>query len=156
MIDETDQKILRMLQHDGRVSNAEIARTVEMAPSAVLERIRKLEERGFISGYTARLDAHRLGYGVLAYVLVRTESGGWQHQTAEGLAALPQVQELHHIAGEDCFLAKVRCSDTAELGTLLKEKFASFGTIRSTRTTIVLDTVKETNEVEVRIPAKEG
>src|SRR3990172_7386618 len=72
MIDGVDRTILMMLQANGRISNAEIARQVEMAPSAVLERIRKLEERGIIKAYTAQLDPQSLGQGLLAYVLVRT------------------------------------------------------------------------------------
>jgi len=75
MIDGTDRTILMMLQENARVSNAEIARQVEMAPSAVLERIRKLEDRGVIKGYAAHLDPRALGQGLLAYVLVRTDCG---------------------------------------------------------------------------------
>jgi Lrp/AsnC family leucine-responsive transcriptional regulator len=145
-----------MLQANGRISNAEIARQIQMAPSAVLERIRKLEERGVIRGYAARLDEAVLGCGLLAFILVRTDSGAWQAETAEKLAALPEVQEVHHIAGEDCFLVKVRCKDTAALGALLRDRFQRIGTVRSTRTTIVLDTVKETSAIAVDEPRKEA
>jgi Lrp/AsnC family leucine-responsive transcriptional regulator len=150
MIDGTDRTILMMLQENARVSNAEIARQVEMAPSAVLERIRKLEDRGVIKGYAAHLDPRALGQGLLAYVLVRTDSGAWQAETAAKIAALPEVQEVHHIAGEDCFLVKVRTRDTAALGSLLRDRVSAIEAVRSTRTTIVLDTVKETTEIDLR------
>jgi Lrp/AsnC family leucine-responsive transcriptional regulator len=114
-----------------------------MAPSAVLERVRKLEESGIIRGYTTRLDAQAMGLSVLAFILVRTKSGCWQGETGEKLAALPEVEEVHHIAGEDCFLVKVRVSDTNDLGALLRDRFTQIGTIGSTRTTIVLESVKE-------------
>mgnify|MGYP001594545933 FL=1 len=150
MIDGTDRTILMMLQENARVSNAEIARQVEMAPSAVLERIRKLEDRGVIKGYAAHLDPRALGQGLLAYVLVRTDCGAWQAETAAKIAALPEVQEVHHIAGEDCFLVKVRTRDTAALGSLLRDRVSAIEAVRSTRTTIVLDTVKETTEIDLR------
>jgi Lrp/AsnC family leucine-responsive transcriptional regulator len=150
MIDGTDRTILMMLQENARVSNAEIARQVEMAPSAVLERIRKLEDRGVIKGYAAHLDPRALGQGLLAYVLVRTDRGAWQAETAAKIAAIPEVQEVHHIAGEDCFLVKVRTRDTAALGSLLRDRVSAIEAVRSTRTTIVLDTVKETTEIDLR------
>ena len=149
MIDGVDRAILMMLQANGRVSNAEIARQVEMAPSAVLERIRKLEERGVIKAYAAQLDPRALGQGLLAYVLVRTECGSWQAETAAKIAAIPEVQEVHHIAGEDCFLVKVRTRDTAALGSLLRDRVSAIECVRSTRTTIVLDTVKESTVVNL-------
>lgn len=144
MIDNIDAKILDILQANARTTNADIARAVDMAPSAVLERIRKLEDRGVIAGYTARLNPAALGRTVLAFILVRSKTGCWEQATADQLAAVPEIQEVHHIAGEDCFLVKVRVRDTAELGALLRTRFEGIGTIGSTRTTIVLDTVKET------------
>lgn len=153
MIDEKDARILELLQKDGRMTNVDIARAVELTPSATLERVRKLEERGFIKGYTAVLDPHALGLGMVAFIFVRVDDindvlGGTE-QTAEELAALPSVQELHHLAGEDCFLVKVRARDTDDLYRILKEEFGPFKAIRSTRTTIVLKTVKETQHLSV-------
>jgi Lrp/AsnC family leucine-responsive transcriptional regulator len=143
MNDAVDMQIMAILQAKARTSNAEIARRVGMAPSAILERIRKLEARGTIAGYEARIDPHALGLGLLAFVFVRAEEGVWGKETAERLAELPGVQEIHHIAGEDCYLVKVRAADTESLGRLLRERFAAIGSVRSTRTTIVLETVKE-------------
>ena len=120
-----------------------------MAPSAIFERIRKLEERGVIRGYSARLSPGALGRGLVAFVMVRTNECGWQQETAEKLAALPEVQEVHHVAGDDCFLLKVRTRDTEALGRLLKERFSDIGSIRGTRTIIVLDSVKETASIPV-------
>jgi Lrp/AsnC family leucine-responsive transcriptional regulator len=153
-IDEIDCVILGLLQGNSRTTNVEIARQVAMAPSAVLERIRKLEDRGFIQGYSTRLNAAGLGYGLLAFVFVRSEGGVWQGDFAEKLSAIPEVQEVHHVAGEDCFLVKVRTRDTASLGTLIREAIGSLPSVRSTRTTIVLETAKETMDLPIR-PAKQ-
>ena len=148
MFDEIDCKILDLMQTDGRITNADIARAVEMAPSAVLERVRKLEERGVIVGYAARLSPRAVRKGLLAYVLVRTDAG-WQAETAAQLSKFADVQEVHHIAGEDCFLIKVRTKDTSTLGEILRDQVSSLPNIRSTRTTIVLDTAKETLAVDL-------
>ncbi|HYE14123.1 MAG TPA: Lrp/AsnC family transcriptional regulator [Pyrinomonadaceae bacterium] len=154
MLDEKDAKILELLQQDGRMTNVELARVVELTPSAMLERVRKLEERGFIKGYTALLDPHDLGLGLLAFVFMRVDDRddiiGSAESTAEALAALPSVLELHHLAGEDCFLLKVRARDTDDLYRVLKEEFGQFKNVRGTRTTIVLKTVKES----VRLPLR--
>lgn len=153
MIDEKDARILEALQKDGRMTNVELAKAAELTPSATLERVRKLEERGLIRGYMALLDPHALEMGLLAFIFVRVDDRedimGDADSTAEALAALPSVQELHHLAGEDCFLIKVRARDTDDLYRILKEELGQFKTIRSTRTTIVLKTVKETPRLSV-------
>jgi Lrp/AsnC family leucine-responsive transcriptional regulator len=149
MIDTTDREILKILQLNARVSNAEIARQVGMAPSAILERIRKLEARGVIKGYEARIDPEALGLNLLAYILVRTKDFGGEVRTGEALARIEEVQEVHHIAGEDCFLVKARVRDARTLGRLLRERFAGGGGISTTRTTIVLETLHETTRLPI-------
>lgn len=142
MIDETDKDILNIVQHDGRVSNAEIARQVGLAPSAVLERLRKLEERGVVSGYNATIDPKQIGYGLTAFISVRTSE--CSYETDDLLAAIPEVQEVHDVAGEDSYLLKVRVADPEDLSRLLKEKIKGIPTVVATKTTVVLQTVKET------------
>ncbi|HEX7119287.1 MAG TPA: Lrp/AsnC family transcriptional regulator [Longimicrobiales bacterium] len=149
MIDDVDRQILTIIQQNARTPNAEIARQVGMAASAIHERIRKLEERGVIESYGARLAAKRVGHGLLAFVFVRAEERLDSPETGELLARIPEVQEVHHIAGEDCFLVKVRVADTDALGRLLRERVGAISTVRSTRTTIVLETVKETTALEL-------
>ena len=143
MIDDIDAEILNILQNDARTSNADIARQVGMAPSAVLERIRKLEARGVIEGYQARINPEALDLGLLAFIFVRSEERLGAPETGAMLAEMPEVQEVHRIAGEDCYLVKVRAADTAALGRLLRERLGAIPHIRSTRTTIVLDSLKE-------------
>ena len=148
MIDEMDRRILSLLQQDGRLPNAEIARRVGMAPSATLERVRKLEERGVIQGYELRLDPRQLGLDITAFIHVRAQDKQGEIDTGERLSQHPNVLEVHHIAGEDCFLVKIRVSDTTELGRLLRTDF-SVPSIRSTRTTIVLGTLKESARIPI-------
>jgi len=155
MIDEVDKKILTIIQNDARTPNAEIARRIGMAPSAVFERIRKLEAQGIIQGYEARLNPHALGLGLLAFIQVRTEGLAGTMQTGAQLAAIPGVQEVHDIAGADCFLVKVRAADTEALGRLIREQIGAIESVRSTRTTIVLTTLKESARLPLGSTAKE-
>ena len=144
MIDELDRQILNILQENARTSNAEIARQVGMAPSAVLDRIRKLEERGVIKGYGAQVNGQAVGLGLLAFVFVRTDEMAAEGRVTRALAKVPGVLELHHVAGEDCFMVKVRAANTEALGRMLREKLGTIKGVRATRTTIVLNTSKET------------
>ena len=145
MIDEIDKNILAIIQQAGRESNAEIARQVGMAPSAVLERVRKLEEQGVIRGYSAAVDPKAVGFGLTAFVFVRTNECG--DGTDQLLADIPEVLEVHDVAGEDSYLLKVRAADPEDLARLLREKLKSIPTVVTTRTTVVLQTVKETTSL---------
>ena len=152
MIDDIDRTILMLLQENARISNAEISRRVEMVPSAVFERIRKLEARGLIRGYETRLSPKDLGLGLVAFIYVRGEEQVGSMEVGELLSKIPEVQEVHHIAGEDCYLLKVRTADTDALGRLLREKIGCLDQVRSTRTTIVLETIKEDARVPLPVP----
>jgi Lrp/AsnC family transcriptional regulator, leucine-responsive regulatory protein len=149
MIDQTSLAILETLQSDARISNAEIGRRVGLAPSAVFERIRKLEERGAVRGYNANIDPTVVDLGLLAFVLVRSDERGGARRTEAALVAMPEVQEVHHIAGEDCFMLKVRARDTAALNELISTRIGELENVRSTRTTIVLRTAKETSTIPI-------
>jgi len=144
MIDETDAIILDLLQDNARISQADVARSVGLAPSAVLERIRKLEARGVVRGYTALVDPHAVDQAMLAFVAVKSEEAPGDDSVARALAQCPEVLELHHVAGDDCYLLKVRARDAEHIGHLLRHRFGRIPGVRSTRTTIVLETVKET------------
>lgn len=156
IFDEIDEKILNALTKDARTSNAELARQIGMAPSAILERVRKLEERGVVEGYAPRINPRALGLRLLAFVFVRTDEGVGALTTASHLAKAPEVQEVHHVAGEDCLLVKLRARDTDDLSRILKEVFGPMKSIRSTRTTIVLETIKETSMLPIGRIAREA
>jgi Lrp/AsnC family leucine-responsive transcriptional regulator len=143
-MDKTDKNILSLLQENARITNAEIARQVGMVPSGVQERIRKLEDKGYILDYATHLRSDPLDLGLLAFIFVRTNEPPGGLNTAEELAKFPEILEVHHVAGEDCYLLKLRHSNNKALADFLREKLGPIPTIISTRTIIVLDTVKET------------
>jgi Lrp/AsnC family transcriptional regulator, leucine-responsive regulatory protein len=105
-LDRTDWRLLTELQKDGRSPYAELARAVAMSPSAVAERIRRLEEAGVIAGYRASLDPERLGLQVMAFVRLRYPTGNYRPFHAL-LDSTPEIVEAHHVTGEDCFVLKV-------------------------------------------------
>jgi Lrp/AsnC family leucine-responsive transcriptional regulator len=144
VVDEIDLSILALLQEDARISNAEIARRVGLAPSAIFQRIRKLEDSGHIRGYTAKLDPKKLGYGLTAFVRIQTRAGAQAPEVTRDLAAIPEVTEIHRVVGEDCFFLKVRVADTDALENLLDHYIQPIPSVASTKTTIVLSTGKET------------
>lgn len=120
-----------------------------MAPSAVLERVKKLEQKNIILQYTARLNPIFLNQNLLAFVFIKAADGLGCSNTANELAKIAQVQEVHHVAGEDCYLVKIRTSDSASLMDLMRNSFSKIPNILATRTTIVLETVKEQQQLVI-------
>jgi Lrp/AsnC family transcriptional regulator, leucine-responsive regulatory protein len=154
MIDAIDAAILSILQENARASNVAVGRRVGLVPSAVFERIRKLERSGTIRGYEPRLNAAAVGVPLLAFVFVHANEKIGGLDTGKRIARFPEVQEVHQVAGEDCYLVKVRVADTEALGRLLRDSFGSLPAIRSTRTTIVLSSVKESAQVPLPSAAR--
>lgn len=152
MIDDISLNILKILQEKARVPNTEVARQVGMAPSGVLERVRKLEKQGIIQGYEVRLNPERFGRSLVGFVFIGTAPGADEVALGRMLAAIPDIQEVHYVAGEDGFMVKLRAADTAELDRIRREKIAALPQVRSTRTLIALSTFKET----ARIPLDDG
>jgi Lrp/AsnC family leucine-responsive transcriptional regulator len=154
MIDEIDKKILNLLQKNARISNAEIARQINMAPSGVLERIRKLEKKGVILGYETRLNHKKLGLVLTVLILVKTDDAVGSTEIGYKIAKLDEVQEVFYIAGEYNYLIKARVSDTDNLRELLK-KLGDLGGVKDTRTTLVINELLETlnlglNSIQVK------
>ena len=149
MIDETSMKILKILQEKARIPNVEVARQVGMAPSAVLERIRKLEKLGYIDGYEVRLNPEKFDCNLVAFVHVTVQPPEPNDTVGQALAEIPEVLEVHYVTGEDSYLVKLRVSDARGLGTLVKEKIAGIAKVTSTRTAIAMRTLKETWRIPI-------
>lgn len=147
-IDERDRQILTIIQDNGRISNAEIARQVGMAPSAVLERVRKLERSGVVEGYEAVINPKAAGKPLTAFTQVHCEEGVGSTDTGQLLAELPEVLEVHYTAGADNYLVKLRVDDTEALHRSLT-RFGTIPGVRDTRTVIVLTTVKESRRIDL-------
>jgi Lrp/AsnC family leucine-responsive transcriptional regulator len=138
------------------MTQTEVAKAVGLAPSAVLERIRKLESRGIITGYVALVDPRVVDQRMLAFVSVRTSVvGDEEREVAARLAAIPEVLEVHYVAGDDCLLLKMRARDAEHVGVLLRNHVSAVPGVRSTRTTIVLGSMKESPRLPIPIDEQE-
>jgi Lrp/AsnC family leucine-responsive transcriptional regulator len=122
----------------------------------VLERLRKLEARGIVRGYTALIDPQVVDQRMLAFVAVRTADRPGESRIGAALAEVPEVLEVHHVAGDDCLLLKIRARDTAHLAQILRDRLGAIDGVSSTRTTIVLETVKESPRLAVPAAARAG
>jgi DNA-binding Lrp family transcriptional regulator len=149
-LDSIDRAVLRLLQQDGRMTNAALAEAVGLTPTPMLQRLRKLEQAGVIARYTAVVDPAKVGRPILAFVHVTLKSHHLPvHQRFLGLVReLPEVVECHHIAGDEDFLVKVAMRDIAELEQLLFRMGAS-GTVARIKTTFVLSSAKSMGAVHV-------
>ncbi|NLW80988.1 MAG: Lrp/AsnC family transcriptional regulator [Desulfovibrionales bacterium] len=148
MLDKTDIKILNILQSNGKISNAELARLIGMAPSGVLERVKKLEQKGIIQGFEVRLNPKALGISLSTFIQIKTSDSVGSSDIGRQIAAFPEVQEVHWTAGEYNYLVKARVSGTDTL-TILMKKFGEIPGVRDSRTTLVLDTLKETQALSM-------
>lgn len=114
-MDHLDRKILRTLQADGRISNVELARQISLSPAATLERVRRLEQKGVIQSYAARIDPEAVQLGLLVFVQVtldRTEDGLFE-QFSKAVRKIPQIGECYRVAGDFDYLLKARVRDMA-------------------------------------------
>lgn len=146
MVDDTDIKILTILQNNARTPNAEIARKVGMTTSGIFDRLKRLEAKGVIRGHKTIIDPAPLGLVLLAFVSVRLNPARKAREVGVKIAEIAGIQEVFQMAGEECFLCKVRCRDTGDLEKVL-ERINAIETVCGTRTNIALRAVKESPEL---------
>lgn len=149
-MDIKDIEILKILQSNSKATNPAIGKAVGLTPSAVFERIRKLEAQSVILSYHTRLNPRAMGLGVLAFVYLKVSIGESEIDIDQTLARIDEVLEVYHTSGEDCYTIKVWAVDTDDLGRLLLEKIHPIKGILATKSTIVLKTVKESTYIPLR------
>jgi Lrp/AsnC family transcriptional regulator, leucine-responsive regulatory protein len=142
-LDRTDRRVLRLLQADGRLSIAELARQVHLSATPCLERVRRLERDGYIRGYVADLDPALLGAALIAFVQIQLDrtTPDVFNRFKEGVVRLDPVQECHMVAGGFDYLLKVRIADMAAYRRFL-EDLAALPGIEQTHTYVVMEEVK--------------
>lgn len=150
-LDKTDTKILRVLQHDGRISNLKLAEAVHLSPTAVLERVKRLTREGFILGYEARLDPARLGAGLLVFVEVVLDRTTPDVMGAfkAAVQARPEILECHLVAGGFDYLLKTRVADMHAYRELLASVLWSLPGVRETHTYAVMEEVKSSTALPI-------
>ncbi|HEY9390743.1 MAG TPA: Lrp/AsnC family transcriptional regulator [Mycobacteriales bacterium] len=140
-MEELDRLIVAALCQDGRMSYTDLAERVGLSVSAVHQRVRRLEQRGVIRGYSARVDAQALGLPLTAFISIKPIDPAAPDDAPERLAHLEAIEACHSVAGEESYILKVRVPDPIQLESLLQAIRAAANV--STRTTVVLSTPYE-------------
>ncbi len=145
-LDDLDRAILRLLQDDGRISNAELARRVGLSPPSVLQRVRRLETLGFVQRYCAHLDPGKMGFSLTVFAMV---SISLHHEEAietfrRAVTDIPEVLECFHVSGDFDFLLRVLVRDMADYERLIRERLSRIGGIGKIHSSFVLATTKST------------
>ncbi|MEV7024268.1 Lrp/AsnC family transcriptional regulator [Kitasatospora sp. NPDC093558] len=134
-LDAVDLRLLELLQAEGRITLSELGRRVSLSPAAVGERVRRLEADGTVTGYAAQVSAARLGYGIQAFVRVSPHARVTvKYLRSQELLHRPEVLEVHHVLGEDCWIFKIAARDTAHLEELIE----LMSTLGRTTTSVIL------------------
>jgi Lrp/AsnC family leucine-responsive transcriptional regulator len=146
VLDNTDRKLLALLQEDGRITNQELAERVALSPSACLRRVRALEEAGVIRGYAALLDPARIGLGLLAFVTVKLEKRGRMPTDAFAGACRdwPEVVACHATTGDMDYLLRVHVGDLAHFSRFVMDSLLKHPGVIDVKSSFVLEQVKET------------
>jgi Lrp/AsnC family transcriptional regulator, leucine-responsive regulatory protein len=152
-LDDIDLRILTMLQENGRISHTDLAARVGLAAPSVLRRVKLLEERGYIRGYTALLDPLLLGLTVTAFILVETLPACDLDEVSADISRMPGVQEIHRLFGEWCFLLKVRSHSPQTLEDLVYRDLRRHPGVRRTQTTLATSAPHETTHIPLPDPA---
>jgi DNA-binding Lrp family transcriptional regulator len=144
-LDSADLAILDLLQTDARIANAELARRIGLTPTPTLERVRRLEREGYVTGYAATVAPERLGLRltVMASVTLAMHDAPAVDAFLAGIESLPEVMECHHLTGEADFLLKVLVADTTAYERLLRGSLTQLPGVRQIRSSVVLSTPKQ-------------
>lgn len=146
--DEIDLKILDILQHHGRTRRNDLAEQIGLSLPSASERMKKLEEAGYIEGYFARLDHRKLGRDITAFIMVTVDSSKHYHSFVDHAHAMDEVLECHAITGDGSHLLKIRTENTGTLERLLA-KIQSWTGVTGTRTHLVLSSSKEQTHIKI-------
>ncbi|TAG27986.1 MAG: Lrp/AsnC family transcriptional regulator [Burkholderiales bacterium] len=148
-LDRFDIRILRELQSDGRLTNAELSERIGLSPAPCWRRVKRLESEGYISGYHAQLNRHKLGLGVIAFVRLYADvnTGAVTRELRQALVKLPEVMDVHHISGEGSFEITVLATDLESYSRFAMETLINLPHVKDLHTSFSLGEVKASREL---------
>ena len=151
MVDNVDKIILKALQENARISNADLARKAELSPSAILTRVKRLEEQGYISAYATRINRQQMGYDMLSFVGVSLQRHEIEQVSEfdDAIAQIPEVLECHHVTGDYDYLLKVIAKNTADLERFLIHVLTPIKGVARIHTSVVLSEVKSSTTLPI-------
>ncbi|MBC3767761.1 leucine-responsive transcriptional regulator Lrp [Neptunicella marina] len=151
-LDRIDRNILIELQNDGRLSNVELAKRVGLSTTPCLERVRRLEQQGYITGYEARVAPEKLGAAMLIFVEINlTKSPDIFEKFAQAVRELEDIQECHLVSGNFDFLLKARVSDMSAYRKLLGDTLLKLPGVSESRSYVVMEEVKQTSQIRINL-----
>ena len=144
-IDDIDKKILKNLQKNAKITNSKLSKRIGLSPAPTLERVRKLESKGIISGYHAKLDKSKIGLGVSTYVMVSLKGHNKKNLDSfiEKISNVDNIVECHHITGSGDFILKVVAKDIESYQKLMLEKVSEIEVTDSLQSMVILSTFKD-------------
>jgi Lrp/AsnC family transcriptional regulator, leucine-responsive regulatory protein len=145
MVEDLDRRILTLLAADGRMSFTDLGKATGLSTSAVHQRVKRLEQRGLITGYGAWLDHERLGHPLTAFISIRPIDPSQPDDSPERLRDITEIESCWSVAGDESYILKVRVAAPTDLEDLLARVRAAANV--STRTTIVLSTPYENRPI---------
>ena len=150
-LDRVDRKIIKVLQSQGRISNVDLSQQVNLSPTPCLERVRRLENEGFITGYVALADPVKLGLGLSAYITVTLTNTSTKDLQLfnQHMQALDEVQECHMVAGGFDYMIRIRVPDMLGYQHFLGEKLAVIPVVSQTHTYVVIEEVKSETALSI-------
>ena len=143
MLDLIDYRLVDILQRNAHATQSDIATAVGLSQPSVADRIRKLEQEHVILGYSARINARKLGKDISAFIGVAIVHPKFNKNFAKAILNIPEILECHHVTGQDSYLLKVKAENTEHLDMLISEEIRTIPGVTRTHTTIVLSSVKE-------------
>jgi len=150
-LDATDRKILKILQTDSNITNAQLAQEIGLSPAPTLERVKKLENGKVIRSYHAVVDQGKVGLGVSTFVMVTLKGHNKENiqKFVEAIKGIEEVIECHHLTGQADFILKVVSSDIPSYQTLMLEKVSNFDMVDTMQSMVILSTFKDTKVVPI-------
>lgn len=150
-LDNIDRKILEILQANGKITNAQLAKEIGLSPAPTLERVKKLERKGVISSYHAKLDHNMIGLGVSTFVLASLKSHSKKHleHFVESIDRIDEIVECHHITGSGDFILKIVCKDIQAYQILMLEKVSDIEGVDNLQSMICMATYKDSKVMPI-------
>lgn len=150
-IDHLDKQILEILQQNAKITNAQLSKEINLSPAPTLERVKKLEQAGYIKSYHARLDAQKLGLGVATFVSVKLKNHNKESNEnfMNKIRAIDEVVECHYITGSSDYILKVVSQDIESYQSLIMNKISEITEVDNMQTMVILNTIKDSSSLPI-------
>ena len=151
-LDNTDRKILKIMQANGRITNSQLSKEIGLSPAPTLERVKKLEQSGVIQSYHAKVDKEKIGLGVSTFVLVSLKGHNKENiqKFTKSIEIIDEIIECHHITGSGDFLLKVVTKDINSYQKLMLEKVTEIPVVDNLQSIVILSTFKESEVLPIQ------